>query len=62
MLLPEVTAAPLCRLGGMGIINLVDFADSQFDTSVKVTALLKGLIIATPVIGCLSTRCPFYQS
>ena len=27
-------------------INPVDFTDSQFDTSVKVTALLKGLIIA----------------
>ena len=27
-----------CRLGGMGIANPMDIADSQFDTSVKVTA------------------------
>ena len=37
--------ALLCHLGGMGIANPMDIADSQFDASVKVTAHLKQLII-----------------
>ena len=34
-----------CRLGGMGIVNPMDIADSQFDASVCVTASLKELIL-----------------
>ena len=34
-----------CRLGGMGIVNPMDIADSQFDASVRVTASLKELIL-----------------
>ena len=39
--LPELP----CRLGGIGIVNPMDIADSQFDTSVCVTASLKELIL-----------------
>ena len=34
-----------CRLGGMGIVNPMDIADSQFDASVRVTVPLKELIL-----------------
>ena len=34
-----------CCLGGMGIVNPMDIADSQFDASVRVTASLKELIL-----------------
>ena len=36
-ILRDLLALP-CRLGGMGIANPIDIADSQFDASVKVTA------------------------
>ena len=36
-ILRDLLALP-CPLGGMGIANLMDIADSQFDASVKVTA------------------------
>ena len=42
-----------CRLGGMGIVNPMDIADSQFDASVRVTASLN----IKPIIDCFSTRC-----
>ena len=42
--LKDLLALP-CRLGGMGIINPTDIADSQFDASVKVTSCLKSLIV-----------------
>ena len=55
-ILRDLLALP-CRLGGMGIANPIDIADSQFDTSVKVTAPLKELImdqsfIASPPDVC----------
>ena len=34
-----------CRLGGVGIVNPMDIADSQFDASVRVTASLKESIL-----------------
>ena len=43
-ILRDLLALP-CRLGGMGIANPIDIADSQFDASVKVTAPLKHLIM-----------------
>ena len=36
-ILRDLLALP-CHLGGMGIANPMDIADSQFDASVKVTA------------------------
>ena len=43
-ILRDLLALP-CHLGGMGIANPIDIADSQFDASVKVTAPLKELIM-----------------
>ena len=45
-ILRDLLALP-CRLGGMGIANPMDIADSQFDASVRVTATvpLKELIM-----------------
>ena len=42
-ILRDLLALPCC-LGGIGIVNPMDIADSQFDASVKVTAPLKELI------------------
>ena len=36
----DLFALPCC-LGGMGIVNPMDIADSQFDASVRVTVPLK---------------------
>ena len=59
-ILRDLLALP-CRLGGMGIANPIDIADSQFDASVKVTAPPKR-VDNGPIIDCLSTRCSLYQS
>ena len=43
-ILRDLLALPFC-LGGMGIVDPTNIADSQFDASVEVTAPLKSLII-----------------
>ena len=43
-LLRDLLTLP-CHLGGMGIANPINIADSQFDALVKVTAPLKELIM-----------------
>ena len=59
-ILRDLLALP-CHLGGMGNVNPMDIADSQFDASVKVTAPLKEFSDNEPIIDCLSTRCSLYQ-
>ena len=39
----EILSLP-CRLGGLGVVNPVDIADSQFTTSTRITASLQSLI------------------
>ena len=40
----EVLSLP-CRLGGLGIVNPVRIADSQFNASIRIIASLQSLIL-----------------
>ena len=48
----DVLSLP-CRLGGLGIVNPVDIADSQFTASIKITHSLRSLIVAQNLLAPL---------
>ena len=48
----DVLSLP-CRLGGLGIVNPVDIADSQFAASIKITHSLRSLIVAQNLLAPL---------